>query len=290
MNGGLIKMEFISIDVETANTDMASICQIGVVKVVNGEVVEEWSTLVNPEEWFDPINISIHGITEEDVKDSPTLPEVFTKLSGLLNDTICVCHTHFDRVSIGKALRKYNLPEIQCRWLDSARVARRTWEECAYSGYGLKNVCNIIGFEFKHHDALEDAKAAAQIILTAMDIKGISLDDWSNRVNQPINPEVSNVSREGNPEGDLYGEVIVFTGSLYLTRSEAADLAASVGCAVGSGVTKKTTLLVVGDQDITKLAGKVKSSKHIKAVTLISKGQRLRILTETDFRDIVSNV
>lgn len=282
-------MEFISIDVETANFDMASICQIGIVKVNDGEVVEEWSTLVNPEDWFDPLNIGIHGITEDDVCSSPTFPEVFTQLSNLLSNSICVCHTHFDRVSIGKALRKYNLPEISCSWLDSARVARRTWEECAYSGYGLKNVCNIIGYEFNHHDALEDAKAAAQVLLAAMEIEGLNLDEWVKRVEQPINPESSKVSREGNPEGDLYGEVIVFTGSLYLTRSEAADLAATVGCAVGSGVTKKTTLLVVGDQDITRLAGKDKSSKHIKAETLISKGQNLRILTETDFRELVTS-
>jgi len=96
------------------------------------------------------------------------------------------------------------------------------------------------------------------------------------------------VKREGNPDGQLFGETMVFTGSLSIPRSEAADLAAQVGCNVGQGVTKKTTLLVVGDQDISTLGGKNKSSKHIKAEELIKKGQRLRIITESDFKQLVA--
>ena len=60
-------MSFVAIDVETANADMASICQIGVARYVEGELVEEWSSLVDPEDYFDPFNIEIHGITERNV-------------------------------------------------------------------------------------------------------------------------------------------------------------------------------------------------------------------------------
>ena len=74
-----------------------------------------------------------------------------------------------------------------------------------------------------------------------------------------------------------------------IPRREAADLAASIGCTVAAGVTKKTTLLVVGDQDITRLAGKEKSSKHIKAEQLIKKGQSIRILKESDFKELVAH-
>ena len=79
----------------------------------------------------------------------------------------------------------------------------------------------------------------------------------------------------------------MFTGALEIPRREAADLAASIGCTVASGVTKKTTLLIVGDQDVTKLAGKDKSSKHLKAEQLISKGQPIRIIRESDFKQLV---
>jgi DNA polymerase-3 subunit epsilon len=95
------------------------------------------------------------------------------------------------------------------------------------------------------------------------------------------------LSQDGNPDGPFYGEVLVFTGSLSIIRHEAADLAASVGCRVDSGVTKRTTILVVGDQDVEKLAGHDKSSKHRKAEELIQCGQHIRIIQESDFRELV---
>ena len=66
----------------------------------------------------------------------------------------------------------------------------------------------------------------------------------------------------------------MFTGALEISRREAADLAASVGCEVAQGVTKATTLLVVGDVDVKRLAGHDKSSKHRKVEELMAKGRR----------------
>ncbi|MBN2375037.1 MAG: hypothetical protein JXD22_01450 [Sedimentisphaerales bacterium] len=284
-------MSFVAIDVETANADMASICQIGIAKYVEGRLVEEWSSLIDPEDYFDFINIDIHGINEEDVVGSPTFPEIVNVLCRFLNNDICVSHTHFDRVSIHRALAKYELDEFHTVWLDSAKVARRTWEDCAWRGYGLANVCEKIGYKFKHHNAMEDAKACGQVLLAAIEVSGLDVESWLKRVKQPIYPANSSsgsaINREGNPEGELYGEVMVFTGALDIPRNEAADLAASIGCSVASRVTKKTSLLVVGDQDVSKLAGKEKSSKHLKAEQLIAKGQNIRIIKESDFKELV---
>ncbi len=270
---------------------MASICQIGVAKYAQGQLVDEWSSLVNPEDYFDSINVDIHGITEERVVDCPTFPQLVDVLRGFLDNTICVSHTHFDRVSIGRAFEKYELRGFDTVWLDSARVARRTWEDCAWSGYGLANVCEKIGYIFTHHDALEDARASGQVLLAAIETTGLDLESWLERVRRPIDPTKSSsgsaLSKDGNPEGDLYGEVMVFTGALEISRREAADLAASIGCSVASGVTKKTSLLVVGDQDVSKLAGKAKSSKHLKAEQLILRGQDIRIMKESDFKELV---
>jgi DNA polymerase-3 subunit epsilon len=285
-------MEFVAIDVETANADMASICQIGLAKFKDGELVAEWSSLIDPEDYFDLLNIDIHGITEDDVMGAPTFSEVIDELSNFLSGTVCVSHTHFDRVSLSRTLEKYSLNPIDTTWLDSARVARRSWEECAWKGYGLSNVCEIIGYKFKHHDALEDAKASGQVMIAAIKKTGLDINSWLKRVHQPINPENSSsgsaINRDGNPEGELYGEELVFTGALEIPRREAADLAASIGCSVASGITKNTTLLVVGDQDVTKLAGKAKSSKHLKAEQFIAKGQEIRIIKESDFKELVN--
>ncbi len=50
-------MEFVSIDVETANADMASLCQVGIACYDKNCLVDEWVTLVDPEDEFDFINI-----------------------------------------------------------------------------------------------------------------------------------------------------------------------------------------------------------------------------------------
>jgi DNA polymerase-3 subunit epsilon len=281
-------MDFVAIDIETANADISSICQIGLVYFKERELCEEWKSYIDPEDFFDGINISIHGIDESTVEGAPQLPEIADTLYKFLDDRITVCHTYFDRVSIRKAFDKYGIRLPNNIWLDSARVARRAWKQFAWGGYGLCNICEKLEYKFKHHDALEDAKAAGYIMLTAMQQSCLDLEGWLKRVKQPIFGQVIKQQRDVNPEGPLYGEVIVFTGALELRRAEAADMAAKIGCQVESCVTKKTTILVVGNQDIKKLAGNEKSSKHRKAERLILNGQPIRILGESDFKELIN--
>ncbi len=280
-------MEFVAIDIETANPDLSSICQIGVVSFDNGVIRGSWQRLVNPEDFFDPWNVSIHGIAEDAVADAPTFTEIISDLQELLFHQIVVCHTAFDRLVLSRATDKYGLPGIACTWLDSAKIVRRAWPKFACSGYGLGNITKALGIVFEHHVAQEDARAAGEVVLRAIAETGISISDWLKRVTQPILPEASKISQEGNPEGPLIGEVAVFTGTLSLPRREAAKLAANAGCSVTDSINKATTLLIVGDQDIRRLAGHEKSSKHRKAEDLILKGHPIRILSESDFRRLV---
>lgn len=284
-------MRFVALDVETANADISSICQIGIARFEDNRLVGEWCSLIDPEDYFDPTNIYIHRITEMDIEGAPKLNEVAQLIYEYLDGAVAVCHTPFDRAAIGRAFDKYEIRAPEPQWLDTARVARRAWDEVSWRGYGLADVCSLIGYEFEHHNAVEDAKASGRVLIAAMAKTGLSIEDWLKRVKQPIDP--SNVStggairRDGNPEGAMYGENVVFTGALTIRRKDAADLAAELGCNVESGVTKRTTMLVVGDQDVTKLAGKNKSSKHRKAEQLITRGQQIRILRESDFNALV---
>jgi DNA polymerase-3 subunit epsilon len=282
-------MRFAAIDVETANADLASICQVGVAIFEDGTFVKSWSSLVDPQDDFDGFNIAIHGIDEGKVVGAPTWPAVTESLRGLLSDWIVACHTPFDRAATTLACQKHGLSPFNFRWLDTARVVRRAWpERFGATGYGLKNVAKFLGIEFNHHDALEDARAAGEVLCRASSHSGLTLEDWFSRVARPINPaDDQPITRDGNIEGPLFGNVAVFTGALDIPRREAADLAARAGCDVASSVTKKTTLLIVGDQDVTKLAGKTKSSKHLKAEELIAQGYPIRILRESDFQNIV---
>jgi DNA polymerase-3 subunit epsilon len=282
-------MEFVALDFETANADMSSICQLGLVHFKDGLLQEEWKTYVDPEDFFDEINVSIHGIDENTVKGAPKLRDIANHICGYLDGRIAVSHTHFDRVAIHQACVKNDLRKPTCTWLDSARVARRTWDQFAYRGYGLGNVCAFLGYQFGQHDALEDAKAAAHILHAAIEKTGMDLQGWLQRVEQPIGfPDHSyKISKDGNPEGAFYGEILVFTGALQISRRMAAEIAANIGCTVFDGVNKKTTILVVGDQDVKKLAGHEKSSKHRKAEKLIAEGCPIRILRESDFKELV---
>jgi DNA polymerase-3 subunit epsilon len=280
-------VEFVALDVETANADMSSICQVGMARFMNGELLEEWKTYVDPEDYFDEINISIHGINEARVKGAPTLPAIASQVFGYLDNRVAVCHTHFDRVAVHQASSKYDLRSPSCTWLDSARVARRAWEQFASKGYGLESVCSFLGYEFAHHDALEDAKAAAHILLAAIERTGMDVQGWLRRVEQPCG-NIACIACDGNPQGAFLGEILAFTGALEIPRWQAAKMAAKIGCAVGEGVTKHTTILVVGDEDTRKLAGHEKSSKHRKAEKLMREGQTIRILRESDFKELVS--
>ena len=171
-------MDFVTIDVETANSSIASICQIGIACYKNGLLADEWGSYINPEEYFSLFNIGIHGIDDDKVKDAPILAGISHHLRGYLDNRIVVCHTNFDRIAVSKASMKYGLAEPDCKWLDSASVVRKTWQQYSRRGYNLGNMCRLLNYEFKHHDALEDAKAAGHIMLSAIEKSGIGIDGW----------------------------------------------------------------------------------------------------------------
>lgn len=282
-------MDFIAIDVETANPDLSSICQIGMVYFERGFIKHSWQSLINPEDYFDAVNVSIHGIDENNVKKAPIFPQIYDFIKERIGNNIVVSHTSFDRVAFKRVIEKYGLDNINCSWLDSARVVRRTWSECAGRGYGLKNIAEKLSINFIHHNAEEDARAAGEILIRAIQETGLTVIEWLDRVKRPILWSDTRPGRgkEGNPQGPLFGEVIVFTGALEIPRREAAQIAADAGCEVSLSVKKGVTILIVGDHDIRKLAGHKKSSKRRKAEELIAKGESIRILCESDFRQLV---
>jgi DNA polymerase III subunit epsilon len=290
-------MDFVVIDVETANANLSSICQVGIASFRDGELADAWKTLINPKDYFSRANVSIHGIDEYMVEGAPTWREAFPQINPRLQNKIVVSHTSFDRVALARACDRSGISECKYTWLDSARVVRMAWPQFSRSGYGLSNMAAHFGIEYQAHDALEDARCAGLLVLRAIAETGLTAEEWLTRVEQPIHTSSHEIpfnkwpttcKRDGNPEGEFFGDVLVFTGSLSVPRQEAADLAAAAGCRVDDGVTKHTTLLVVGDQDLRRLVRHEKSSKHMKAEQLIEKGQQIRILGESDFMQIVA--
>lgn len=278
---------FVSIDVETANSWFGSICQIGMVEFADGQIVNEWESLVDPEEDFFEFNTCIHGITPDMVAGQPPFQSVLETVRSLASDSLITSYGHFDRSAFSQACATRKLPPIGNHWLNIQPAVRRAWpDRYATGGYRLNAVCKHLSISLsRHHNALDDARAAGLVLLRACEVTGISPTDWVARNRQPIQIATASVV---NTSGPLSGENIVFTGAMQMARQKAQDLAAAMGCLPSNGVTKKTTILVVGDQDLSRLAGKEKSSKQLKAEELIKAGHEIRIIGESDFLAMVT--
>jgi DNA polymerase-3 subunit epsilon len=170
-------MKFYSLDVETANPDQSTICQIGVGVFEDGELTGTWKSYIDPQDYFHWRFIDIHGITPKMVKRQPTFPTVYPILRQMFENNIVVHHSPFDRTAFRKVFDKYGLEHFNVRWLDSVHVARKTWTNLE-GGYKLDNLAWHLDITFQHHDALEDAIACGKIVAKACRHSGIGADQW----------------------------------------------------------------------------------------------------------------
>ncbi|MCB5177070.1 exonuclease domain-containing protein [Microvirga lenta] len=276
-------MNYLVLDLETANPDCASICQIGIVKVESGETTATISHLIDPQDRFDHWNIKVHGIQPHHVVGCPSFCELLPELMPLLEGQIIVTHGSFDRVAITKACQKYGLPAVEATWLDNQTVVRRTWPQFSRKGYSLGNLANHFGIEFQHHDALEDAIATAHIFRRALAESGRTASQWVSAMGQR-GPHQGAILQHGSSDGPFAGKTVVFTGRMQITRQEAARRAAALGFTVAAAVSPTTTLLCVGD-DRNRVG---KSSKERDAERLLLAGHPISIMAEHEFWRLLS--
>lgn len=178
---------FIAIDVETANKDAGSICQIGFARFAGGTLIDNWSWLVHPQTYFSNFNIGIHGIRPMDVSHAPDWKSVHAAVVDLLTDQVVVSHTSFDVTALSRACLAHGRAPIQARWLDSVRVARRAFPRLRQQGgYGLASLREHLALDFAHHDAGEDARAAGWVIQAAVSATGLSVADWLSAAHRPV--------------------------------------------------------------------------------------------------------
>ena len=278
---------FLAIDVETANNSKGSICQIGIAMVPRDGQIRTVGILVDPEQAFDAFNTKLHGIDQRKVRGAYTFEAVLEALRPFLERHILIQHSNFDKQAFDGACSRYGIPQLSSNWIDSVRIARNAWPELkGNGGHGLASLKEHLGLIFEHHDAEEDARAAAQVTILAEKKTGKSFSTLAESKRNTYQPSIA---IEGNQNGPLFGHVACFTGQLKLSRVEASTFAAGAGITVKLGMSKKITLLIVGDQDMSALAGYEKSSKHRKAEELILKGCKIRIMGETEFMKIIED-
>ncbi|OCX58156.1 exonuclease [Thioclava sp. SK-1] len=168
---------FIALDVETACSDASSICQIGIACVGYDNQIQQYTTYINPHCRFSRFNIQLHGIGPDHVVDAPDFAEAMISLSPLLARHHLIQHSSFDKRAMGAAHDLAGLSVPPWVWSDSVRIARAAWPEFkGNGGHGLGHLKQALGLEFTHHDAGEDARAAAMVVLLAEERLGRSFD------------------------------------------------------------------------------------------------------------------
>ncbi|MEY8117630.1 exonuclease domain-containing protein [Falsihalocynthiibacter sp. BN13B15] len=279
---------FVAVDVETANGNQHSICQIGLAMVTEDGEIETLSYFVDPKEKFESFNSNLHGIDKHVVAGAPDFSSVLQSLRPFLERHTLIQHSNFDKQAFNAASKNYGIPALRSNWLDSVRIARKAWPEfTGNGGHGLANLKQELALDFKHHDAEEDARAAACIVLLAEERTSLQFPELAAPARKGAAKFPVSIAVEGNHKGPLFGHVACFTGQLKLSRTEAATTAAGAGISVKAGISKKITLLIVGDQDLTLLAGHEKSTKHRRAEELIAEGCAIKIIGEGEFLDLV---
>ena len=169
-------LNFTVIDVETANYNRESVCQVGIAVVKSGEIVETWSQLVNPQtdNWT---NTRTHGITAFMARGKPTFADIYPRIESSFARGRVVSHSWFDEGAIRQACARYGLPMLQNEWRDSIAIAKRAWR--GRQSYSLSKIAKDLGIRYKSHDAGEDARATATLVLKAGAILGAnSVNNW----------------------------------------------------------------------------------------------------------------
>lgn len=173
--------DFAALDVETANPDPASICQIGIATVEEGRVRDVWTQLVRPDGGFSGRHVAIHGITPEAVTHAPRLSAIHGDMASRLPRYV-VTHTRFDVAALTQAFRQSRRPMFDRVWLDSSVLPDRAWPgQFPRGSRALPKIAARLGIAFQHHDAGEDARAAAEIAVRSLAALELRVDEYAVR-------------------------------------------------------------------------------------------------------------
>ena len=163
---------FVVFDIETTglSKETESITEIGAVKVVDGKIIDRFSTFVNPERPIPAEITKLTGITNEMVADAPVITEILPRFLEFCQDAVLVAHNaNFDTGFIRlNAERKCGI-EVKNTVLDTLELSRSLLPEL--KKHKLDIVCEQLGVSLEgHHRAVNDAEATAEVFLKFIDM------------------------------------------------------------------------------------------------------------------------
>lgn len=181
--GIIMIRDFIAIDFETANQHSSSVCSVGVVMVRNGQIVDTFYSLIQPEpNFYSYFCQRVHGLGHNDTDDAQVFPLVWERLEERINDTFFsdqlqfdnregliaqipfVAHNaRFDEGCLKSVFKVYQMDYPGFRFYDTLTAARRQFGN-SLPNHQLHTVAAACGYEHtRHHHALADAEACAVI-------------------------------------------------------------------------------------------------------------------------------
>jgi len=165
------KHEYVVFDLETTGLSPLNdqIIEFGAVKIKEGQVIDTFSTLVNPQRPISSIITEITGITNEMLKDKSTIEEILPKFLRFLEGSILVAHNaNFDYRFLKQQVKVVLNQDLNRAYVDTLSLSRSL---LSIKSNSLDKVVKALNLEeFNHHRALDDADITAKVFLSLMEI------------------------------------------------------------------------------------------------------------------------
>ena len=169
------------LDLETTGISITTekITEVGIMKVKNGEVIDEFEIFVNPEKPIPQRVVEVTNITDEMVKDAETIDKVFPKILEFVGDSIIVAHNASFDVGFLKHNAKLLGYEFNNTYIDTLPLAKDLFPDL--KKYKLGKIADSLGIEVDvAHRALADVDTTVKVfnvMLKKLKDKGINTVD-----------------------------------------------------------------------------------------------------------------
>lgn len=159
------------LDLETTgfSAKTEKITEVGIMKVQNGEVIDEFSCFVNPEKHIPQRVTEVTNITDDMVKDAKTIDQVFPEILEFIKGSVLVAHNAPFDMGFLKQNAKVLGYEFDYTYLDTLSLAKDLFPD--YKKYKLGKIAENLGIKVEvAHRALDDVDTTVKVFKVMLDM------------------------------------------------------------------------------------------------------------------------